>query len=140
MPSGRFDPTTIESLLLDAAARILRNSLAKPLIIQLDDYFYQELSEAMHRSSLLLSMAEKGNDDASQTTKVAFQTLLDWKNTVDAVRQAEKKLKDLVPTLSGSNDELFERITSREEWYLRCGTDCKYLINLMPKRSVEAWS
>lgn len=132
MPSGRFDPTTIESLLLDAVARILRNSLAKPLRIQLDDYFYQELNEEMHRSSLLLSMAEKGNDDASQTTKVAFQTLLDWKNTVDAVRQAEKKLKDLVPTLSGSNDELFERITSREEWYLRCGTDCKFLINLMP--------
>lgn len=132
MPQGRFRPTSIESLSLNVAARILRNSLAKPLKILHEDHFVEDLSEEMHRSSLLLSMAEKGNDDASQTNKVAFQTLLDWKNIVDAVRQAEKKMKDLIPTLSGSNDELFEKLTSREEWYLRCDFDCKSLLNLMP--------
>lgn len=134
MPSSRFDPATIESLLLNGAARILRNALATPLSVQLEDFFINDLSEEIQRSSLLLSMAEKGKDDASQTTKVAFQTLLDWKFAVDTVRQVEKKLKDSLPTLSASNDELFEKITSREEWYLRCSIDCKSLITPMPRR------
>lgn len=140
MPSSRFDPATIESLLLNVAARILRDSSETSLSIQLEDFFFRDLSEEIQRSALLLSMPEKSKDDASQTNKVAFQTLLDWQNAVDAARQIEKKLDDLVPTLSGSNGELFEKITSREEWYLRCSIDCKSPIHLMQCRSAQARS
>lgn len=128
-PSTLFDPADIESSLLKVSERISKKTSAKFLSIHDDSSLTDELSEVMHRSSLLLAMAKDGKDDASQTETLATQVLLEWTNTVNAVRQAEKTMKDLVPLLKGSNNELFEKVTSRENWYLRCDIHCKSLIN-----------
>ncbi|KAI7083476.1 hypothetical protein KC356_g7545 [Hortaea werneckii] len=119
-PSTLFDPANIESSLLKVSERISKRTSAEFLSIHDDPALTDELSEVMHRSSLLLAMAKDGKDDASQNETLATQVLLEWTNTVNAVRQAEKTMKDLVPLLKGSNNELFEKVTSRENWYLRC--------------------
>lgn len=88
----------------------------------------------MRRSCGLLSMAKKGEDDASQTKKVANQVLLEYANTMKAMQEAEQALKDLAPVLAGSNEELLEKVASREDWYLRCDMYCKSPITLTPYR------
>lgn len=115
MPSTLYDPAYIESSLLNAATRISKKTSAKFPSIHSNSFLIEDLSEEMRRSSFLLSMAKKGKDDTSQTEEVATQALLEWTNTVDAIRRAEKTLKNLVSIWRESNDKLFEKVTSRDD-------------------------
>lgn len=137
LPIIRFDPADIESSLPDVAARISYKS-ATFLSSHRQPGLKNQLSGEMRRSSRLLAAAEKGEDNASLTRKAATQAVMEWINTMDTIAKAEKVLRDLTPVLAGSNDELFEKIISRQDWYSQFDICCKSLVTLTPHRLLQS--
>lgn len=140
MPNSQYavaniDLANIEPSLLEVAKTL--STVHSARFLEFEAGLCTKLSAEMRRSCHLLSMAKKGEDDASQTEKVATQALLEYVNTMKAMQEAEQALKDLAPVLAGSNDELFERVVSGEDWYLRCDIFGKLLTISTPCRSVK---
>ena len=76
-----------------------------------------DLNAEICRSYRLLQLAGK-DDDTGPAKKAIGQAMREFYKAKLAMRQAEQALKNLVPVLHLENDELGERLTWPEHWYL----------------------